>query len=56
MIACLNGNLPIVKMLLELASNEEEQLMMANQSNRKNMTALHISCLIGSISMCAALL
>jgi ankyrin repeat protein len=56
MIACLNGNLPIMKMLLELALNEEEQLTMANQSNRKNMTALHISCLIGNISMCASLL
>ena len=56
MIACLNGNLPIMKILLELALNEEEQLTMANQSNRKNMTALHISCLIGNISMCAALL
>jgi len=56
MVACLNSNLPILKILLDSADNQEELKDMVNHRNRRSMSPLHIACLLGDIKMCETLI
>lgn len=61
MIACLNGNLEIIKMLLEDSFDKQGQQKqdastLVNQINSKSMTPMHAACLIGDYKTCRILL
>ena len=56
MLACLNQNLQIVKIILAQTRSDEESVRLTNQTNRTGMTPLHASCLLGDILICDTLI
>lgn len=52
MIACLNGKLEIIRLILRSCKDEAEQMQLVNQVNRNQMSPLHAACIVGNIEVC----
>jgi len=56
MLACINANITIVRMLIDSCKSTDELVVLLNKGNQQSFTPLHAVCLAGNTELCDVLL
>jgi len=56
MLACINANITIVRMLIDSCKTNAELIELLNKGNQQGFTPLHAVCLAGNAELCDILL